>query len=341
MAGVVNRLDGTRFEPLLICSRPGLAALRTAIPDDRAGCVEMSLRFDQVVQRIAAAQCDILYHWEVGSDATNYFLPFCRLAPVQCSGWGWPDTSAAPQLDAHLTSAALAPPGSEALYSEALVRLPHLPPFFLRPPTPPRAPSRAHFALDDGVHAYVCAQNLRKVHPDFDAMLAAILRADPRGVVLFVEDAHPIYGDGLRQRWARRIGDVAARIRFLPRLSPPQYFQLMAAADVLLDTPYFGGANTAYDGFAAGIPAVTMPGVFPRGRYTSALYAALDMDDGIAASPEDYARRAVRLASDRDYGADVSARIRERAPTLFEQAAAVTQLQDYFENALAKSDRSG
>ena len=40
----------------------------------------------------------LIYFWEVGTDTTNYFLPFCRLAPVQCTGWGWPETSAAPAV---------------------------------------------------------------------------------------------------------------------------------------------------------------------------------------------------------------------------------------------------
>jgi hypothetical protein len=31
--------------------------------------------------------CDLIYYWKVGTDALNYFLPFGRLAPVQCTGW--------------------------------------------------------------------------------------------------------------------------------------------------------------------------------------------------------------------------------------------------------------
>ena len=49
--------------------------------------------FDHIVETIRGAEFDVLYHWEVGSDVTNYFLPFFKLAPVQCTGAGLPATS--------------------------------------------------------------------------------------------------------------------------------------------------------------------------------------------------------------------------------------------------------
>jgi hypothetical protein len=85
-------------------------------------------RFDLAVEQLRAAAFDALYFWEVGTDATNYFLPFCRLAPLQVTGWGWPETSGAPELDCHVSSAALAPPGAERLFTEPLARLPRLAP---------------------------------------------------------------------------------------------------------------------------------------------------------------------------------------------------------------------
>ena len=272
LGGVLARLDARRVRVTLVCARPSEAILRTMLPSAALRYLSMPLRFDHAHAIIAAAAFDVLYYWEVGTDSTNYFLPFCRLAPVQCTGWGWPDTSGAPALDAHLSSAALAGPGADALYSEPLVRLPHLPAYMSRPPIPSRPAARARHSLPARGALYVCVQNLRKLHPELDTMLGGILRADPQGTVVGVEDTHPMLGRLLRARWAETLPDVAARIRLLPRLSPDDYFDLVASADVVLDTPYFSGANTAYDAFAAGVPVVTLPTPFPRGRYTAALY---------------------------------------------------------------------
>jgi predicted O-linked N-acetylglucosamine transferase (SPINDLY family) len=333
MSGIINRIDRQRFRLTLICARPGEPVLRAAIPASTAAVLQVPLRFDHTLTEIRRAALDVLYFWEVGTDATNYFLPFCRLAPVQCTGWGWPETSGAPALDFHVTSEALATAESAAAFSERLVCLPHLPPYFFRPPVPERPRARELLRLPADATLYVCAQNLRKIHPELDAVLAGILRADGRGLAVLVGDTHPAAGELLRLRWAEGLADVAERIRLLPRLTPDEYFQLVAGADVMLDTLHFGGSNTAYDAFAAGVPVVTLPGPLPRGRYTYALYRAIGIDDCIATSVADYVERALRLGTDRAARARLSARLRAAAPALYEQSAAVTQLEDFFTRA--------
>jgi uncharacterized protein (TIGR03032 family) len=333
MSGIINRLDRERFRVTLVCARPGEAVLRAAIPAGRAAVQYVPLRFDHALAEIRPAAFDVLYFWEVGTDATNYFLPFCRLAPVQCTGWGWPETSGAPHLDIHLTSAGLATAEADDAFSERLVRLPHLPPYFFRPPIPEHPRGRELLRLPAEATLYVCAQNLRKIHPEFDAILGGILRADPRGLAVLVGDTHPAAGALLHQRWAEGLADVSDRIRLLPRLQPEEYFQLVASTDVMLDTLHFGGSNTAYDAFAAGVPVITLPGALPRGRYTYAMYRVIGIDDGIAASVEDYVERALHLGTDRAARARLAACLRTAAAPLYEQAAAVTQLEDFFVRA--------
>jgi predicted O-linked N-acetylglucosamine transferase (SPINDLY family) len=296
--------------------------------------LDLPLRFDHAAARLRAAALDVIYFWEVGTDATNYFLPFCRLAPVQCTGWGWPDTSGAPELDYHLTSEALATPESGRYFSETLVRLPHLPAYCEPPPVQGTPQPPEHFGLPRGAHLYLCAQNLRKAHPDFDTLVAGILRADPQGIVAFVHDRYPAAGERLQQRWAATLADVAGRIALLPRQAPRGYMDLLASAHVVLDTLYFSGANTAYDAVAAGAPAVTLPGEQPRGRYTAALYRSLDMEDLIATSAADYVDIAVRLGSDPGVRTMVCKRLRAAAPRAFENRAAIAQMEAFLADAL-------
>lgn len=333
MSGIINRLDRSRFRVTLVCARPGEGVLRAALRGAAVAWLSIPLRFDHTIAALRQAAFDLIYFWEVGTDATNYFLPFCRLAPVQCTGWGWPDTSAAPELDIHISSDALAPAGVDAAFSERLVRLPRLPAYFFRPPIPARPRGRELLALPDRATLYVCVQNLRKMHTEFDTILGGILRADPNGLAVFADDTHPAAGELLRQRWAAGLADVAERIRIVPRLTPESYFHLVASADVMLDTLHFGGSNTAYDAFAAGVPVVTLPGALPRGRYTYAMYRTIGIDDCIATSMDDYIARAVGLGTDPGARARLSARIAVAAEPLFEQRAAVTQLENFFAQA--------
>jgi uncharacterized protein (TIGR03032 family) len=336
MSGILNAIDTARFEVSVVCSRVRAGVIASGLRRSGIRWLQLPLRFDHAAERIRAARFDVLYYWEVGTDSTNHFLPFLRLAPVQCTGWGWPETSGAPELDYHLTSEALAPPGCEAQFSETLVRLPELPPSFYRPPIPAQPHAPGHFGLPGGAHLYVCAQNLRKLHPDFDALLGGVLRGDPKGVAVLVEDTHPRAGELLRERWQDFLPDVRERIVLLPRLAPDDYFHLIAGAHVVLDPLHFGGANTVYDTLAAGVPVVTLPGRFPRGRYAAALSRAAGVEDGIAATAEDYVARAVALGTDAARRASVSARIRDGVAALFERRTAVEQLERFFEGALGR-----
>ena len=335
MGGILNQLDAARFEIVIAVSRARAATLRGDLASPAIRHLNLPLRFDRAVATLRAAQLDVLYLWEVGTDASNYFLPFLRLAPVQVTGWGWPETSGAPELDAHVTSAALAPPGTEARFIEPLVRLPHLPSCLPPPPIPDRPHPPSHFGLPERARRYVCAQNLRKMHPDFDMLVGAILRRDPGGVAVFVADTHTRPGELLQARWATTLPDVRHRLALLPRLPPEEYFHLLAGADVMLDPLHFGGALTTYDALGVGTPLVTLPGDQPRGRVAGALCELVGVADAcVAATAEAYVERAVRLATDGAWRSEVTQRIRDGATRIFARRAAAEQFAELLVGAV-------
>ena len=75
----------------------------------------------------------------------------------------------------------------------------------------------------------------------------------------------------LRRRWAEAIPDVADRIVFLQRVMGPDYLNVIALADVMLDTLHFNGMNTSLEAMSVGTPIVTLPGGLQRGRHTQAM----------------------------------------------------------------------
>ena len=94
---------------------------RSGIRNQAIRLLPAPTRFDPLVETIRDERCDVLYHWEIGTDNTNYFLPFCRLAPVQCTSWGVEVTSGIPEVDYYLSSELVEPEDAQDHYTEKLV----------------------------------------------------------------------------------------------------------------------------------------------------------------------------------------------------------------------------
>src|SRR5262249_17818759 len=53
---------------------------------------------------VLANPVDVLVFTDVGMDQTSYTLAFSRLAPVQCTTWGHPETTGLPTIDYFVSS---------------------------------------------------------------------------------------------------------------------------------------------------------------------------------------------------------------------------------------------
>ncbi|MBN2473353.1 MAG: tetratricopeptide repeat protein [Pirellulales bacterium] len=330
MQGTLEHFDPERIEPVVVCSRAGAAELRAAIRSDAVSLLTISERLDHIVEAIGRAGIDVLYYWEVGTDAINYFLPFFRPAPVQCTSWGIPVTSGIPQMDHYLSSELLETDAAAEHYSEELVRLATLPTYYYRSAAGQGARTRADFGLPDDRHLYLCPHNLYKFHPDFDRPMAEILRGDPQGEIVLVEASREHVTRSLQRRLRRTMPEGLDRVRFVSRQSRSDFVALLGLADVLLDPLHFGGGNTTYEAFSRGVPIVTLPSEFMRGRVTAACYRKMGVADCVAADRDDYVKIALKLGTDADYRETVRSKVGEAAETLFEDAAAVRQLEEFF-----------
>src|SRR6202044_1797829 len=122
LQGVLERIDRREFEPVVICSAGGQRRIEAQVPAGAFETFVIPSGFDKIVERVREGRFAVLYHWEIGSDVTNYFLPFFQLAPIQCTGAGLPDTSGISQVDYFLSSDACEPDRAEQNYTEQLLR---------------------------------------------------------------------------------------------------------------------------------------------------------------------------------------------------------------------------
>lgn len=338
MAGVLNHLSPGRFKPLVIGAPSAREKFRQAITNREVEFLPLRQPFAAAVQAIREARCDLLYDWEIGIDCSSYFLPFFRLAPVQCTSWGWPVTSGIQAVDYFVSSDRLEPEGAERHYSERLVRLQHLPNYYSPPPSTAPPLDRARYGLTRADHIYFCGQNGRKIHPDFDSLVAAILRRDPWGKLILIEAPQPHVTAALKARLEVAMPDCMNRVCFVPRMTSGDYLAWMAGADVVLDTLHYGGgANSTYDAFGVGAPVVTMPGQFHRSRYAAAAYQLMGLTDCIAETADQYVGTAVRIASDPIERRRISQAIAATRGCLFDNLAAVRELEEFFETAISSA----
>ena len=334
MGGIVERIDGDLLERVIVCAAAGATKIRKQVPDESIRILPVSDRFDRMVDAIRRERFDLLHYWEIGTDVTNYFLPLCRPAPVQSTSWGIAVTSGIPVVDYYVSSALLEPDAAGGHYTEQLVELDTLPAYYRRPSSAARQRTRAHFGLPDDGHVYLCPQSLLKFHPDFDAAISGILRRDPAGQVVLIAGRLPYWRQRLQERFAQTFPDCDHRVRFVPQQRRADFLELIALSDVVLDPFHFGGGNTTYEALAAGVPIVTWPSEYMRGRITAGCYKKMGTTDCIASDMAEYVALAVKLASDRDYGEAIRSQIALRNDVLFEDTHVAGEFERFFVGAV-------
>jgi protein O-GlcNAc transferase len=326
--GLVEKLSRDEFEVIALFVPPRRddeMARRIRAASDRALVVPATL--DAARNAIASLELDVLFYQDVAMDPFTYFLAYSRLAPVQCTSFGHPDTTGIGAMDYFVSSDLFEPADAAEHYSEKLFLLRGLGTlaYYHRPQASPGR--REDFGLPARANLYLCPQRLFKFHPDFDALLGGILRGDPDGRVVLIEDAGR---ERLEARLAAALPDVAKRIVFLPRQSGEGFSSLVGACDVMLDTLHFNGMNTSLEAFAAGTPVVTLPTGFQRGRHTAGMYRRMRIDDAVARDGGDYVRIAVSLGREPDRRATLRAKIRERSEALFDDPQVVCEFERFF-----------
>ncbi len=336
MRGVLERLRSDLAELVVICPPASIAAIQAGV-EREIGFLPLPHSFPQMVQRIQAASFDLLHYWEIGTDVTNYFLPFLRLAPVQCTSWGVQVTSGIGNVDYYLSSDLVEADDAQEHYSERLLRAKTLLTYQFRDRDPAVPEGRSSFRISAEQHVYLCGQQLGKFHPDFDDTIGDLLRRDPRGLFVAIRDRHGTASQLLQERWRQTIPDVVDRVRLLPRQDRTGYVSLILAADVLLDPPHFGGVNSTYDALGFGKLVVTSPSQFHRGRYTLGCYRKLGIGDCVADGPQQYVDCAVELACNRRKREQLESRLRAASGTLFEDRLAIDEHERLFAELIEKA----
>lgn len=258
----------------------------------------VTLQHDELAKLLRADQLDILVELSGHTDGQRLAAIAGRVAPVQATYLGYPNTTGLPTIDYRITDQLADPPGeADRLHVEKLVRLPGA---FLcyAPPTvasvAPLPPCQQR-----GYVTFGSFNNFAKISASSVALWSRILLQVPGSKLTLKHLA--LRDPGLQRLLHERFsahGVAPQRVVVMPpRPAHRDHLDTYGEIDVALDTFPYHGTTTTIEALWMGVPVVTLEGDRHASRVGVSLLSAVAMPELIAHSEDEYVAIAARLAA--------------------------------------------
>ncbi|WP_226593912.1 tetratricopeptide repeat protein, partial [Microseira wollei] len=308
--------------------------------------IQGPLLLEQWCELIQQDKLHILIFPEFGMNPMTVKLGCLRLAPIQMTSWGHPDTSGLPTIDYYLSSDLMEPENAQEHYTEKLVRLPNLSIHYTPLAVEAPAIGKQAIGIAEDEIMFWCCQSLFKYLPQDDDVFPLIAKELGKCKFVFIEAIQSKYiNEVFRQRLSRAFEAFGLNYQdhciFLPRLDSNMFAAATAMADVFLDSLGWSGCNSTLEAIAYNIPVMTLPGELMRGRHTMAILKMMGISETIAATKEDYVKIAVRLGQDAQYRQHISQQIAQKKHQLYGDLKPVRALEDFLLKLVNKPRRFG
>ena len=275
-------------------------------------CNAVGLSDAQLADQIRRDRIDILVDL-AGHTAGNRLLAFARKpAPVQVAyilGHGY--SSGLTAMDAFLSDAILTPAGTDALFSESLIRLSRIPLIYAPPSEMPDVSTLP--ALTNGFITFGYFGRTVRLNDAVLAAWARILRAVPESRLML--NSSPFSEPAGKEQMAARfaaLGIEPARLALVCTAPQPLTWAAYGEIDIALDPFPHNAGTTTIEALWQGVPVVSLVGRPTVGRFGTAILHAVGMDDWVAGDVDAYVARAVAATADLDALAHLRLELRPR-----------------------------
>jgi protein O-GlcNAc transferase len=300
MEGALRALDREKFELFLYYTRAEVepTTARFQAMGQWRHCHGMS--DDALRARVAADGVDVLIDTAGWTELHRLqcFVP--RVAPVQMTWLGYPNTTGLPTMDYRIVDWVTDPAGAERWSTEQLIRLERCFVSFLPLATAPEARMTAELE-GDGPITFGSFNRLSKVRERTARVWARVLARVP-GSRLFLksslvsEDVKGQYervfaAEGVgpeRLLWSSFVAGMESHLAAYHRV------------DVALDSFPYNGTTTTCEALWMGVPVVALRGEVHRARVGASLLRAVGLEELVAGTEEEYVEIAAGLAQDRE-----------------------------------------
>jgi predicted O-linked N-acetylglucosamine transferase (SPINDLY family) len=181
-------------------------------------------------------------------------------------------------------------------------------------------------------------QSLFKLLPQDDHIYLDILKKYPKSYFWFIHGVEnsvtSIFKERISKLFEKEGYDFEKYSYFHPKCSQEEFFGLLEASDIILDTFNWSGGNTSLEAISLNKPIVTCPSKFMRGRHTYSILKILGIEETIASTKKKYTEIAVKLASDINFRNSIVNKIKKHKNILFNDQKPVRSLEDVIRNKL-------
>jgi predicted O-linked N-acetylglucosamine transferase (SPINDLY family) len=268
-----------------------------AIPEewrDVAGMGSSSFR-----SLVMQDEVDILVDLSGHTDMNRLHDLSPRIAPLQVTYLGYPNTTGMAEFDYRITDSTADPDGaSDSLYVEKLVRMNDC---FLcyRPVVEDIAVSTAP-CIDNGYITFGSFNHCVKMNDQVLESWSRILRNVPNSR-LFLK-ARGFAEAEVRERFHERFGGLGIeRDRVIisgPTKGDVEHLQQYAQVDLSLDTFPYCGTTTTMESLWMGVPVLTLRGDRHAARVGASILSSIGYREYIAENLNDYVNKAIEISSD-------------------------------------------
>jgi predicted O-linked N-acetylglucosamine transferase (SPINDLY family) len=265
-----------------------------------------------VAAMIRRDRIDVLVDLAGHTSGTRLLAFACQAAPVQVESLlGLGTTSGLAAMDAFLADDALAPPGTDALFSERIIRLPRIPLAYQAPADMPEVAPLP--ALTAGHTTFGYFGRPDRLTERVVAIWARILAAVPGSRFMLNSRAfqEAAFADLIAARFAMH-GIAPERLQMVFTTPQTTTWRAYGDIDIALDPFPHNAGTTTIEALWLGVPVVSRADRPTVGRLGASILNAVGLQDLVACDDDAYVAVATSLAGDRAALATLRQGLRER-----------------------------
>jgi len=219
-----------------------------------------------------------------------------RIAPIQINYLGYPGTIGADYFDYIIADHILIPKNQKQFYSEKIIYMPHsYQPNDDNLEVPELNTSRSDHGLPDQGIVFCCFnQNYKIGINEFNIWMRVLKKID-KSVLWLIEPNKWAKQNICKQAELNNIS--SSRIIFANSLPHLEHLERHKHADLFLDTFNYNAHTTASDALWSGLPIITKQGNQFAARVASSLLSALDLNELITQTDNEYEKLIIDYAS--------------------------------------------
>ena len=216
-------------------------------------------------------------------------------APIQISYIGYLGTMGINYYDYLLADQTIIPEKNQKYYSEKIVYLPSFQVNDSKQSPPTTIFTRQDFGLPKIGFVFCCFNNTYKITPTtFDSWGRILEQVDDSVLLIYIKNESAKIN--LTKEIVLRDIDPK-RLIFGKRLPKPEYLARYRVANLFLDTLPYNAGTTASDALRMGLPVLTCMGNSYASRMAASLLNALNLQELITTTQEQYESLAIELAT--------------------------------------------